>query len=326
MFNARKTTAGNGATFEPDPAAPLIATLTGTPADRHRGTPDVLERLIGRERQPDGSARLVVLPYAGTPRKLDPAEPYRILTTKAEARAFDLATWQFDQREQLRAQSRAKARAQALKDARESLRRDLALTPPTEDIEADIVAAGLARRLDSAPGQLILVAPAQVNLSGWPYVGCSGTALFTPAAAGHHLLTHGTPTRRDDYMSGAAVRSGRSPVIGHLELDGQTWTAYLGSLHKHGLSSRSVELVGPGVAGTWTEYEGQDVGEWVSACWEEATREADAVRLNEALAGLRGRLLTEYAVTPATQDEQAAGEVLKREGIAYEMEGTLVLR
>lgn len=326
MFNNRKTDAGNGTPFEPDPAMPLIATLSGTPADRHQGTRTMLERLIGRERQPDGSARLVVLPYGGAPRKLGPDEPYRILT-KAEARAdgldgFDLAGWQLEQRQQLRDLERARARARALKDSRESLLRHLALLKSTaEDIAAELVADGWARRL-LPDGGLVLATPAEVELSAWPYLERQGLAQFTPASTGRRLLAHRTPTRRDR----AEASSGRFHVVGHLEQDGQTWTAYLAQVTWLGLGSWSVELVGPGVAGIWAEDEGHNPGEWVSARLAEDEAAAAAARQAALLPVLRERLLTEYAVTPRTPDEEAACEALKREGLAYEIEGTLVLR
>jgi hypothetical protein len=268
---------------------------------------------------------------------LDPGEPHRVLTD-AEAKAFDLAAWKHDERQAQRDQRAAAAARDRRQSARNELQHGLILSigPTTMNLDgkvikvneeahriaADLIADGLARFLDD--GYLVTTKPTEVSLSDWPYLGVSGSALFTPATRGARILTHSTPCvalGQPGYPP--VVASGRFLVIGHVSRDGDQWTAYLG-LTPWG--TYQVELVGPGCPGTWNEdTNGVNAQDWVDTQRETDRQVQAAETLLNLQAEIRARLLTSYAYTPRGELEEAACRELVGTGFAYMVEGSCVL-
>lgn len=318
--------------FEPDTSGLLVAALDCQSRETYLGRPDLLHRLIGRERQDDGSARLVVLPYAGTPRTLGNDEPHRVLNQR-QARTFDLADWQRatrleeqDRRDALEVRHRRQSlKAQLTSElviltGPSSLRidgRDVPTNSETHRVAQELIADGLAHTVSD--GVLVTAQPAPVELSSWSYLNTSGPATFTAAERrGLRMLVHGCPTRR-----GETGRAGSFPVVGLVTApDGRSWFAYIATT----ALSRSLELLGEGVPGTWANPEpGIDIAEWVELQDRAAEHLAQAQALESARAGVRDRLFSEYAITPRTEAERAACEEIAASGDCYETEGSYVL-
>lgn len=331
MFNRKNDSAESGAKFEPDLTGSFVATLDALVYDRH-GVPGrgsggpggraMLHRLIGRERQQDGSERLVVAPFNGCPRQIHPDEPHRIVSADEE-RGFDYAVWCSDERQAERdrlAVARLHEQREALRDrlrhalAINAVRAD-SMSSADQDAQrntADLLAEGCARRLGD--GVVVLATPVDVQLDRWPYLGRTGTGTFTPATgSGQRLLVHGAPSRRD----GLVRPSGRYPVVGTVTAhdDGTVWTAY----------GAPAELVGPGVAGVWDEQAVVDVREWVNARRTEDERAQERQRVAETVEWMRQALLTRYAVYPRNDTERAACRELAAEGLCYELDDSFML-
>lgn len=326
MFNRNNKEAAEPR-FTPDHTGSFVAALDCQVADRLRygHSKALLHRLIGREQQDDGSERLVVLTTDG-PRNIDPDEPHLVMT-HAEEKGFDFVAWRSDERGALRDRERA-ARLNAQKNAaRERLRWQLVMNtgPATMEfngaqvsvnneaqrIASELIAEGLGRSLGD--GYVVTTEAQNVDLSRWPYLNRQGTGTFTPVTrSGLRLLVHGTPGK-----DGLAVASGRYPVVGTVtaHVDGTEWTAY----------GVGVQLVGPGVAGTWDTRAGLDVREWVNERKEEDERRRDAEAAEAARPWLRDALLTRYAYRPRNDIERAVCADLAREGLCYEVEGSYVL-
>lgn len=329
MFNRKSAAIDDqpGPSFEPDFTGQFVAALDVYVPDQRRysGSRPVMHRLIGRETLTDGSERLIVLPYEGVPRPLDPDEPHRLLTA-AEAREFDYLGWRDDERQSLRDRRRSReltARRQAMRAQLEaalvvylganSVRQpDGSTFRPNEDSHdtaSELIAAGEARTVGD---WLVTNRPASVDLSRWRYLDTEGRALFTPISGGRRLLVHRTPAR-----NGSQIPTDRYPVCGDVTREGDTWTAYL--------APAGVELVGPGVRGTWEFDTGADASAWFDARRDEDTAEREAAAVAAVRDKVRARLLSDYGVTPRTDAERTVCEELRREGEAYEVEGTYVL-
>lgn len=325
----------NAPTFQPDTSGLFVAALDCIPRDRHNRAPgihgDLLHRLIGREMQSDGTALLVVLPYQGRPRTVAADEPHRVLGI-AEARTFDLAAWQRTTR-QAEADRQAAAVVRLRRQSiRAALQQQLIITTGARDMRFgdlvvevnaegrrftdELISDGLARTLDE--GVLVTTHETTVELGAWPYLGRTGPARFTPAAPGVRVLVYGCPSGG----GGTLGRAGRCPVAGYVTAGPDRWVAY--AAHTH--TGRQLELIGPGVPGTWEEsVDGQDVAEWVE--WQRNSAEAvEQVRQAEAIrAALTEQLRTAYAITPTTAAELAVCQGLAAQGECYEVEGSYVL-